>query len=1372
MRRLLNASFALFFVFAFSFSAKASHIVGGEITYTKAATGGYVVSLTMYRDCSSPWNSNFPSVVTMRAYDAATGVKLTNNFTLTSDSVIPVPNNVNANCVTGLPSFCVEKRIYTATWNYTGSAINGIDFEYWLCCRNATISNLNNPNSTGMRYRTTVFPGGVGIVNSTPVFAVDPPTIVAAGKPTTVDFAATDADGDSLYYEFTNALNRWGNSVSYATGYSGTNPLPSTPAASIGSNDGIISANITQQGQFVISVYITEYRNGIPLSRIQRDYQFNTATFSLMDIVLDTTYRPIQCDFTTGVVGVNVDFGQAPYNYSWNTGDTTPVILNAGSGTYTVTVEDAIGCIDSLSIILAEPSELNPGVLGSDPSCFGVNDGAISANIDSLIGPYTYSLNGVQGSGYWNTLDTGLYNVLITDTNGYCIYDTAFQLNSTSNWNPVVIDSIYNPTCWDQQNGGIQLAGSNASLRLTWENGSNALARSNLGAGNYSLFVLDTTSGCYDSLHASITAPDSIILELLDTDNLTCDASNDGGFTIYVQGGTGGKSISINGTAASPYATNGDTLTFASLGSGSFQVDAVDALGCSKSLSLNIGIDSSWNNIALAALQNPTCFGDTNGLITFSGDTTGLSFAWSDGVTTLNRTALGAGSYQLTVANAVGCVDTLGAQLTQNPAMSFASVITSDASCDHVQDASITIALNQAYAGYQTYLNGALQNSDSITPLNPGQYLVSVTDSNGACGIDTSLSLGFNSAWNDFAITNLDSISCFGANNGQITLSGTSTGLSFLWNDGSTDTSRSNLQAGSYQVYLTNAGGCADTLSAALSEPQEIQLAFSTSNATCSSAANGSINFAATGGSGVLSALLDSSALQGNLITGLGSNSYLLSVSDANGCSVDTNIAVGVDSSWNNIALAALQNPTCFGDTNGLITFSGDTTGLSFAWSDGVTTLNRTALGAGSYQLTVANAVGCVDTLGAQLTQSAPLMIGAITTVDASCGSGMDGEISASAMGGAAPYTYTIGAASNSNGNFSGLSSGAYLITVFDSTGVCSVDSVVDVFGSAQGWNNITGAITDPVQCHGTSTGNIVVQTINGAAASSAFYWMDDATAPLSRFGVDAGSYVLVIDNGEGCSDTMSFTVDDVAPISVQTILKEEQCFGDGMGEISLQVSGGMAPYYFNWPGVNTSGKSMLNGVSAGIYYPTIMDDNGCLWADTIELGGPEEITVDLSHTDPYSCGSEDGVIDMMIEGGSYPYYITLNGTQIPNYYDNASAGVQEIVIQDAVGCEWETTIELVPSHNLVVYIPNAFTPTGDGTNENFDVKGDPACFTDTEFIITDRWGNVYFRTEKPFEEFWDGSLPDLPEAQNLAQFQFRFTSNEYVQTGSLTMLK
>ena len=70
-----------------------------------------------------------------------------------------------------------------------------------------------------------------------------------------------------------------------------------------------------------------------------------------------------------------------------------------------------------------------------------------------------------------------------------------------------MIDSVYDPTCWDQQNGGIQLAGSNASLRLTWENGANTLARTNLGAGNYSIFVLDTTSGCYDSLHASIAAP-------------------------------------------------------------------------------------------------------------------------------------------------------------------------------------------------------------------------------------------------------------------------------------------------------------------------------------------------------------------------------------------------------------------------------------------------------------------------------------------------------------------------------------------------------------------------------------------------------------------------------------------------------------------------------------------------------------------------------------------------------------------------------------------------------------------------------------------------------------------------------------------------
>ena len=82
------------------------------------------------------------------------------------------------------------------------------------------------------------------------------------------------------------------------------------------------------------------------------------------------------------------------------------------------------------------------------------------------------------------------------------------------------------------------------------------------------------------------------------------------------------------------------------------------------------------------------------------------------------------------------------------------------------------------------------------------------------------------------------------------------------------------------------------------------------------------------------------------------------------------------------------------------------------------------------------------------------------------------------------------------------------------------------------------------------------------------------------------------------------------------------------------------------------------------------------------------------------------------------------------------------------------------------------FTPTGDGINDFYEVRGDPECFTNTELIITDRWGLVYFRTDEPFQEFWDGSMPLDPSAQPQGQFQYGFYSSEYVATGTLIMIK
>ena len=283
----------------------ATHIVGGEISYSTTGNGTFVVTLTMYKDCSSG-TASYPSSIPLAMRDAQSGIVLSTT-SLSPGSEIPIPNSFNVACVTNVPSFCVSKKVYTGTLTYTNTISNGFYFSHTACCRNGTISNIVSPLGTSMTYKTSTTPAGTGISNSTPVFSV-PPTIVASSVQTNTSFSAIDADGDSLYYVLTDALNSDATtSVTYVTNYSGTNPLPSTPPVSMGGLNGILTANILAQGQYVVAVKLMEYRNGLLLTETQRDYQLNVALLNPLTVQLDSRYKPIGCaDQDNGAIGITV----------------------------------------------------------------------------------------------------------------------------------------------------------------------------------------------------------------------------------------------------------------------------------------------------------------------------------------------------------------------------------------------------------------------------------------------------------------------------------------------------------------------------------------------------------------------------------------------------------------------------------------------------------------------------------------------------------------------------------------------------------------------------------------------------------------------------------------------------------------------------------------------------------------------------------------------------------------------------------------------------------------------------------------------------------------------------------------------------------
>ena len=1063
---------------------------------------------------------------------------------------------------------------------------------------------------------------------------------------------------------------------------------------------------------------------------------------------------------------VTLGGNQTGLTFLWSDGSSSPNRTDLGAGTHALTISNAAGCADTLNTTLVQNAPLLFGSISlADASCSAISDGSINATLNGGAGPYQYDIGGAPNNvGQFTGLSSGTYVVTAFDSTGICTVDTTLSIGFDSTWNALALASTTPLTCSNTNDASITISGAATGLNYVWNDGQTTLNRTNLASGSYALYV-SNAAGCQDTIAAVITQPDSLFFGSIFASDASCLQVNDASLSFSFNGGEGPLAVSLNGTSTTTFAYN-------NLTPGTYSIVATDSLGCQIDTAMTLGANINWNNIAIASQVDPTCYGDTNGSITLAGDPSGLSFIWNDGVSALNRSSVGAGNYALTVTNTAGCADTITTVLVQNNELLFGSLTLTDASCNAISDGSIAVSASGGAAPYVYDIGGSGITNGSFTGLTFGSYTLTVMDSTGVCSIDTALSIGFDSTWNALALASTTPLTCSNTNDAVIDISGSIAGLNYVWNDGDTSLDRANIGSGTYDLYISNAAGCQDTLSTTIDQPDSLYFGSVVGTpASCLQVNDASLAFTLNGGEGPLSVTLNGATVSTYSLSNMSPGAYSIVAVDSLGCQIDSSLVLAADTNWNTVSLDSLFNPVCYGDTNGAIILSGGSSALSYLWNDGDSSLSRTAVGAGNYQLTITNAAGCLATESATLTQSPELLVGSITSTDATCLSGSDGTIVVTGAGGYSPYRFVLQADTNTLGSFNTLMQGTYTVSVLDSAGTCSVDTTITV-GYGTDWYNITGGTVDDARCAGTNTGAITINTIGGATINQPFQWVDDAGAPLSRTSLYPGNYQLVIDNGQGCVDTLSYTVGDIDSIQVQYTLAEENCFGDSLGSISLVTSGGMPPYLHSWPSTGSTGPILLNAY-AGTYYPTIIDDNGCIWSDSIRLGGPEELIVDLTSSPPTSCGSRDGIIDLDIQGGTYPFVINLNGLQIPTFFNRAGPGVQVVTLVDANGCTWSDTVyNMAPRQQQVVFFPNAFTPTGDGINDFYEVRGDPECFTNTELIITDRWGLVYFRTDEPFQEFWDGSMPLDPSAQPQGQFQYRFYSSEYVATGTLIMIK
>ena len=459
--------------------------------YEDLGGGNYLVTLKVYRECGSAntQQTGFDDIIYLGVfYNSTSQLQQVHDVFLNFSTVQSVPVVMTNPCGTPPPGLCVEEATYTKTL-MLGATLGGYTIAWQRCCRNPSINNLVNAGGTdnpGMT-ATINIPGSELNTgpNSSPIFQEFPPVALCANFGFFFDHAAVDPDGDELVYSFCAPYDGGGadggggpNSpapnppsnppyfpVPYSGGYSSGYPIASNPIFAIDPVTGFITGTPTTPGQYAMGICVEEFRDGVSLGRVLRDFQFNVTMCDANIVAAITPQQPAQL-----CIGETLQFDNNSINgddFIWDFGvdgtntdvstEFEPSFTFPDVGTYIVTLiaNPTWPCADTSSQIFDVFMPLDPVINVTDFDCitgtetfdfevtgtmndeatyfwdFGATGSPVSANISSPNGvdfnnsnnwdiTMTVNNHGCTSNADFSWIAPDQPSALIEDQTGFC----------------------------------------------------------------------------------------------------------------------------------------------------------------------------------------------------------------------------------------------------------------------------------------------------------------------------------------------------------------------------------------------------------------------------------------------------------------------------------------------------------------------------------------------------------------------------------------------------------------------------------------------------------------------------------------------------------------------------------------------------------------------------------------------------------------------------------------------------------------------------------------------------------------------------------------------------------------------------------------
>lgn len=1006
---------------------------------------------------------------------------------------------------------------------------------------------------------------------------------------------------------------------------------------------------------------------------------------------LATVIKTIDCSVTDpgGQITISQTGGSGNFRYDVQYPSSAPATVDDTNttgvftgltqvGDYVFTITD-LDADHSCSTTITQG--LDPAVIplinvdsSTDVSCNGADDGSISVSVtDNGVGPYTFTITAGAGS-------TATFPIAATSS------------TSTS----AFFDG---------------LEGSTTGITYTVE------AR---GANN-----------CTITTDVTITELDAITVDPLDIVPYACTTGNVGdNASISFNGASGGTNtfvryVFIRDGSVVQDGANTTYVETDGLG-GSYELRVYDDAGCSAiSASQTLLPFVEISDASVSTTQEAACSPLNNGEIevglTVSPATatpnleytvTGINVAYTNTITSTNNpetfTGLEVGNYQVTITNLdTGCTIETVHTIDDPDVIKVTATKLTDELClnDGVDDGSFSVAISN-YSG-------------------PYDYQVYDIDDNPLAGMGGS-------------------------------------------GDTGTPLVISNLPGGSYYVRITetNAPLCDDdsNIITVLAPSDPITATITEeSNVSCSND-QGSILVDPTGGEGpytirlentITSQVYTETGVEAFLFENLSAGDFHVTVTDALGCVLSDNITlIRPDDIVAGISATALS---CFNDNTASVTATVDPRNISPVYQyrlnvyDDISGSNLIStsvaqasptfngLAAGFYSITVTDEVNCSDeTLIVEIANPTEVEAQLIRTSPLTCATGVEFELSATGGSGSYEYStdnvnWTAMTGSSVNLPLSGmLSAGTYRYYVRDAVNLCT----------AVQSNSIEEDMIDPltltvdtsaamINCNGDNTATIYANAEGGLGDYQYELYTDASLSSASRVagpqsqglfdGLTAGTYYVNVVSQDCTAPAEEVVITEPAALSVIDTdnFTNISCFGADDGSITVELSGGVAPYqYAISPDLNRfDDENTFDGLAPGDYTIIAQDSNGCFVQLEYTISEPAAIEVTATAMPEICAGEENGSIALTITGGTAPYSTRLatetDYVQDRDTITGLAAGDYIIFIKDDQGCEENVFVTVDPGVDLGATIEPVYGCNGQIPSNYVNINLDDSSIAD-----------------------------------------------------------